>query len=74
MLDLLFESKENRDLKFKELKNSGRLVKKSTVRHQQLHPMYVEDLKQNLRKEDCGFGNTLYTTWFEVLYTIKFLD
>jgi len=74
MLDLLFENRKNRDLKFRELKNSWRMVKKSSTRNQLLHPMYVEDLKGKLTKQDRGFGNTLYKTYFKVLYGIKFLE
>lgn len=71
MVDEIFAVRENRDKRARELKQQGCVVKKSSIRNQLLHPMYVEDLKHNIRKEDRGFGNTIYKTHFAVLYQIR---
>jgi hypothetical protein len=48
-----------------------RKLKRYTVRNQQLHPQYVEDLKQTPAGQDIHFGNTVYKTHFAVLYGIR---
>lgn len=67
-------SKANRDAAFKHLgKSSG--WRKTSIRNQLLHPMYVEDFEQvtgiGLIAADRGFGNTIYKTHFAVLYKIE---
>ena len=68
---LLFQSKENRDMAFKELKAQGKAVKKSSISGQQLHPQYVEDFPDKSIKADNGFGNVHYKTFFPKLYCIE---
>jgi hypothetical protein len=68
---LLFANKDNRDRRYRELKANGiREVFRSSVRNQQLHPMYVEDRREGVSEADKGFGNTIYKTYFSVLYTL----
>ena len=72
MDNMLFAKRENRDKKYRELKGSGlKEVRRSTVRNQQLHPQYVEDLKNGISKAETGFGNSLYKTKFNVLYVVE---
>lgn len=71
----LFMKKENRDEAYKAIPKIIRHnFKRSSVRNQLLHPMYVEDYEKvtghRLTPEDRGFGNTLYRTHFPVLYEI----
>ena len=63
----LFQSKENRDQAWRESGSRGR---RGTARNQQLHPQYVEDF-EGPEKHDTGFGNTVYKTYFPVLYTTE---
>lgn len=65
-----FMKKENRDARYRELKAEGRKVRKSSIRNQSLHPMYVQDWPHELSDADRGFGNTMYRTHFAVLYII----
>jgi hypothetical protein len=69
MINLLFQSKENRDARFKEMKAAGQRVRKSSITNQLLHPQYVEDFT-GPEKLDTGFGNTVYKTHFGVIYKI----
>ena len=63
---LLFSVKANRDAAWK--KYGGR---RSSIRNQQIHPMYVEETRTNLSSQDCGIGNTIYKTFFAVLYVLE---
>lgn len=63
----LFMSREKRDEAWEK---GGRRGRRSTVTGQQLHPMYVEDF-EGPEKEQTGFGNTVYKTYFSKLYTIE---
>lgn len=63
---LLFSNKANRDRLWRE--RGGR---RSSIRNQCIHPMYIEDQKQGLTAEDCGIGNTIYKTLFGVLYILE---
>jgi len=69
-MDRLFMNKENRDRAWRE---SG--GKRSSVRNQLLHPMYVEDYESEtghvLTQADKGFGNSIYQTHFSVLYELS---
>lgn len=71
MIDETYMKKENRDKRYKELKERGYDVKRYSIRGQYLHPMYVKDYPHKLTKEDKGFGNTLYQTYFPVLYGVR---
>lgn len=71
MINLHFQNKENRDKKFKELKDSGLNVVKRSISNQQIHPQYVEDFPDLSIKADNGFSNTHYKTHFPKLYSIE---
>lgn len=58
-----FASRENRDKAWSE---GGKVGRRSTMRNQNLHPMYVEDAPNG----DTGFGNTDYMTFWSVLYML----
>jgi hypothetical protein len=65
----LYESKESRDKRFRELKAKyGDKFKKRRSVGQILHPMYVKDYKGEI---DTGIGNVQYRTMFPVLYRIE---
>ena len=64
----LYQSKEKRDARARELQAAGHSIRRSSVRNQQLHPMYVKDYVGPL---DTGFGNTQYQTFWSVLYQIE---
>jgi len=55
-------------------KQEKQSYKKSSIRNQLLHPMYVEDYEietgHKLTMADKGFGNDIYKTYFSVLYEI----
>lgn len=59
---LLFSKKENRDRAWRQ--QGGR---RSSTRNQQIHPMYVQDVGS----DDTGIGNTVYKTFFAVLYILE---
>lgn len=61
----LYQKKENRDKRAKEIPGSRR----SSIRGQQLHPMYVKDF-EGPEKDQTGLGNTVYKTYFPVLYEV----
>ena len=67
----LFQKKQNRDTKARELRNQGFEVKKVSFRNQQLHPAHVED---SVDKGQVGFGNTSYNTVWPVLYEVSTVD
>jgi hypothetical protein len=52
----------------------GKRGHRSSIRGQLLHPMYVADYEQEtgvvLTEADKGFGNTIYKTFFKVLYQL----
>lgn len=70
MTSLLYQSKEARDIKAKELQAKGFRVKRSSTRNQLIHPQYVEDANPHLRAQ-TGFGNTVYNTHYSVLYEVE---
>lgn len=74
MREELYASKENRDKRYKELKNQGVKVRRGHTGPQQIHPRYVEDQKDTIAGRDRGFGNTAYQTLFSNLYSIRFID
>lgn len=67
VMERLFMSREKRDEAWRE---GGRRGRRGTVMHQQIHPMYVEDF-EGPEKEQTGFGNTVYKTYFAKLYTLE---
>ncbi len=75
MLHELYQSKENRDLRVKELKSKGMKVYKSVSNNQELHPAYVKDFGIDDRTKtiqaDNGFGNCHYKTYFPKLYAVN---
>lgn len=71
---LLFANKANRDARYAEMKAQGIVAKRGSIRGQCIHPMYIEDEKQGLSKEDCGFGNTIYKTLYGTLYTLETIN
>lgn len=71
MYKTTYMNKENRDKAFNEIPKEERknFVKRS-MRNQLLHPMYIADYPRKLTSEECGFGNTIYQTYFKVIYFI----
>ncbi len=65
-----YMKRENRDAKARELRAEGREVKKSSMRNQNMHPMYVIDYPDRAVANDTGFGNTVYQTLFGVIYMV----
>ena len=65
---------ENRNKKVKELRNKGYVVRKTSIRNQLLHPAYVKDYPNQSEKNDNGFGNTLYKTYFKSLYSYVIIE
>lgn len=75
-MDDLYLSRENRDNAFRLIPRGERKrFKRYSVRGQLLHPQYVVDWEQEtgrtLTSADKGFGNTVYRTFFSVLYGLK---
>ena len=66
----IYMKKENRDAKYRELKQQGFNPKKSKDGSSLLHPMYVKDWPNQLTEQDKGFGNTIYKTSFSNLYFV----
>jgi len=64
----IYQKKENRDARAKELKAQGLTVKRGSTGRCQLHPEYIKDYKGAFT---TGFGNTDYLTMFGNLYTIE---
>jgi len=71
MIDELYLNKATRDSRAKELQAQGVRVRRFSTRNQLLHPKYVEDYPRKLTQEECGFGNTIYKTYFAVLYGVE---
>ncbi len=69
-----YMKKEARDRRILELKAQGYKVRKTSIRNQLLHPMYINDYPHKLSDEDRGFGNTLYKTFFSVLYSYEIIE
>lgn len=67
-----YQSKENRDQRYKELKSQGCNVFRTMSKGSCLHPQYVQDY-EGAAKYDTGFGNTVYKTYFPKLYTVETL-
>jgi len=71
-MDRLFMKKENRDEAWRDGLGVG---KRGSIRGQLLHPMYVEDYEVEtghvLTQAEKGFGNSIYQTYFAVLYTLE---
>jgi len=59
-----------RDARAKELKAQGLQVKRRATGPCQLHPMYVKDF-EGQEKNETGFGNTVYKTYFGNLYQVE---
>jgi hypothetical protein len=72
----IYADKANRDKRYKELvaKYGKDRVYRERSTGQQLHPMYVQDRCQDLSAADKGFGNTIYKTYFPVLYIVGVRD
>ncbi len=66
----LYKSLENRNKRAAELSRQGKEVRRSSIRGQQLHPQYVEDF-EGPEKEQTGLGNTVYKTYFPILYEVE---
>ena len=66
-----YQEKSNRDKRYRELKEQGFNVLRRSHKNQLLHPMYVEDYERKLTPDECGFGNTLYKTYFPTLYVVE---
>lgn len=70
---LTFQDRARRDRVFKLIKakcfGEGHLkIRKTSIRGQLLHPEYVDDYEGTV---ETGFGNTMYKTYFKVLYQIE---
>lgn len=70
-----FMNLQNRNAEYKKQIKAGKLVRKTSIRNQLLHPMYVSDYETETGKvltdADKGFGNTIYKTYFAALYQIE---
>ena len=66
----LYQSKEKRDARYKELLAAGKKVRRRSTGPQQIHPAYVEDF-EGPEKADTGFGNVVYKTYFKQLYCVE---
>jgi hypothetical protein len=66
----LYQGKENRDRRARELKAMGFQVRRGSHRGQMLHPQYVHDADQGMRGQ-TGFGNTVYHRLWPVLYEVR---
>lgn len=69
--DLIFQTKANRDARYRELVRAGRPARRSSIRNQSLHPQYVADFS-GPERFDTGIGNGSYRTFFPVLYRLEF--
>lgn len=70
----LYESMQKRDQRYEHLRAQRLSPRRSSVRNQQIHPMYVTDVAERMREEgtlETGFGNTQYQTFFSVLYEVR---
>ena len=67
-----WQNKLARNRRAKELKAEGYTVKMSSFGPAEMHPMYIEDLKNTSDGQDTGFGNVVYKTLFARLYRIEF--
>lgn len=70
MIRLRYMNRVNRDAKFRELKEQGLNVVKTSIRAQLTHPQYIQDWEGE-EKYDTGIGNTVYKTYFKVIYTVE---
>jgi hypothetical protein len=66
----LYQSKEKRDARYKELKKQGHDLIKRSSSNQLTHPQYIKDF-EGPEKYDTGFGNTVYKTYFAKLYAVE---
>lgn len=66
-----YAERKNRDARYKLLKSAGLSVRRTSIRNQLTHPMFIEDRKQGLSQADCGLGNSIYKTHFSVLYIVE---
>lgn len=70
--DKTFMVKANRDRFWRNLSKEAKTkLRRTSMRNQLLHPMYVDDYPRALSKEETGFGNTLYRTYFSAIYLIE---
>ena len=69
-----YMNKNNRDGKYKELKLQGYKVRRTSIRNQLLHPMYIIDYPNKEVQQDQGVFNTVYKTYFSVIYTVEILE
>jgi len=71
-LNEAYMNRKNRDARYRELTNQyGKSnVSRSSIRNQLLHPQYVVDFT-GPEKNDTGFGNTVYKTYFKALYIVE---
>jgi hypothetical protein len=66
-----YRIRANRDAEAKRLRAEGYIVRLSSARNQLIHPMYMEEDRADLSPEECGFGNTIYSTHYPVLYALE---
>jgi hypothetical protein len=74
MRGLLWSRKELRDEEWRRMKAMGIRATRFTTGPQEIHPMYVEDLKDYGAGRDRGFGNTVYKTLFKQLYGLEWSE
>ena len=65
---LRFMHKVNRDKAYELVKKVGLKGKKSTSRGQRIHPEYLEDYSGEI---ETGFGNSMYQSYFAVIYNLE---
>jgi hypothetical protein len=65
-----YQDKAKRDARWKELKERGVNCFRRTTGPSYVHPMYIRDFS-GPEKQDTGFGNTVYKTFFKNLYVVE---
>lgn len=68
-VDETYEHKVNRDKRAKELQALGFIVRRTSMRNQNMHPAYLKDYTGE--GKDNNFGNGYYRTFFSVIYIVK---
>jgi hypothetical protein len=71
MKSLLWSNRELRDAEWRRMKDNGVQARRFVTGPSEMHPMYVEDLRDTPEGRDRGFGNTVYKTLFSKLYGLE---
>ena len=66
-----FQDRAKRDAAYREARQCGYNVRRSSMHGQLCHPQYIEDY-EGPEKNDTGFGNVVYKTYFSTLYMLDY--